>query len=217
MMIDTKEHILQTALSLFAKNGYAATSLSSIAGELGMTKGALYRHYSNKQDIFDSIVERMFQLDAERAKEHQVPEETFDEEPEGYRDVSIESVKTFIGSQFAFWTENEFGRNFRRLLTLEQYRDPHMADLYQKCFARGPMDYMEDVFRQMIEEGTLPGTDPQRLALDFFAPFHLLMSVFDGSPKHAEASQLYAQHVTSFFERICPTSPLQAKPKNSKR
>lgn len=210
-MTDTKECILQVSLSLFAKNGYAATSLSVIAGELGMTKGALYRHYKNKQDIFDSIVERMFQLDIERAKEHQVPEETFDEEPKGYHDVSIESIKTFIDSQFAFWTENEFGCNFRRLLTLEQYRDPQMADLYQKCFARGPMDYMEDVFREMIEQGTLPAGDPRQLALDFFAPFHLLMSVFDGSSEPAEASRLYTQHVTSFFERICRIEPGQAE------
>ena len=41
---------------LFARDGYEAVSVSMIAGELGITKGALYRHYKNKQDIFDSIV-----------------------------------------------------------------------------------------------------------------------------------------------------------------
>nr|WP_279220489.1 TetR family transcriptional regulator [Clostridium sp. AF34-10BH] len=30
-----------------------------MAGELDMTKGALYRHYKGKRDIFDCIVERM--------------------------------------------------------------------------------------------------------------------------------------------------------------
>lgn len=58
-MTDTKERILQTALRLFAEDGYEAVSVSTIAGELGMTKGALYKHYKNKQDIFDSIVARM--------------------------------------------------------------------------------------------------------------------------------------------------------------
>ena len=57
-MTDTKERILQTALRLFAEDGYEAVSVSTIAGELGMTKGALYKHYKNKQDIFDSIVAR---------------------------------------------------------------------------------------------------------------------------------------------------------------
>ena len=41
-MADTKEKILHTALRLFARNGYEAASVSDIAGELGMTKGALY-------------------------------------------------------------------------------------------------------------------------------------------------------------------------------
>lgn len=36
----TKERLLLTALRLFAQYGYAAVSVSAIAGELGMTKGA---------------------------------------------------------------------------------------------------------------------------------------------------------------------------------
>ena len=59
-MTDTKEKILMAALRLFAREGYEAVSVSDIAGELGMTKGALYKHYKNKRDIFDHIVARMF-------------------------------------------------------------------------------------------------------------------------------------------------------------
>ena len=46
-MGDTKEAILTTALQLFASDGYEAVSVSQIAGALGMTKGALYKHYKN--------------------------------------------------------------------------------------------------------------------------------------------------------------------------
>ena len=66
-MGDTKEAILTTALQLFAGNGYEAVSVSEIAGALGMTKGALYKHYKNKRDIFDHILIRMEQRDAEQA------------------------------------------------------------------------------------------------------------------------------------------------------
>lgn len=52
----TKEDILIVALHLFARDGYEAVSVSQIAGELGMTKGALYRHYESKRDIFEHIV-----------------------------------------------------------------------------------------------------------------------------------------------------------------
>ena len=66
----TKEDILIVALHLFARDGYEAVSVSQIAGELGMTKGALYRHYESKRDIFDHIVKRMEQGDGEQAESH---------------------------------------------------------------------------------------------------------------------------------------------------
>ena len=55
------EKILIVALHLFARDGYEAVSVSQIAGALDMTKGALYRHYKSKRDIFDCIVQRMEQ------------------------------------------------------------------------------------------------------------------------------------------------------------
>ena len=57
MVMNTKEKILVTALRLFAVYGYEAVSVSQIAGELGITKGALYKHYKNKRDIFNCIFE----------------------------------------------------------------------------------------------------------------------------------------------------------------
>lgn len=55
-MANTKENILVTALRLFAQDGYEAVSVSKIAGELGMTKGALYRHYKNKACLDDPYI-----------------------------------------------------------------------------------------------------------------------------------------------------------------
>ena len=70
---DTKERILETALTLFAQNGYLGTSMNDIAGQLGITKGALYKHYASKQEILNSIVERMNKMDYERAEEYEMP------------------------------------------------------------------------------------------------------------------------------------------------
>ena len=71
---DTKKRILETALELFAQSGYLGTSMSDIAERLGITKGALYKHYTSKQEILDSIVERMNELDYERAAAYDMPE-----------------------------------------------------------------------------------------------------------------------------------------------
>ena len=66
----TKEKILRTSLKLFAQNGYEAVSVSQIASELGITKGAIYKHYESKRHIFDSILRHMEQRDAQQAAAH---------------------------------------------------------------------------------------------------------------------------------------------------
>ena len=81
-MGNRKEEILIVALHLFARDGYEAVSVSQIAGELDMTKGALYRHYKSKRDIFDCIVQRMEQQDGEQATEYDMPEEEKEKMPE---------------------------------------------------------------------------------------------------------------------------------------
>lgn len=198
-MTDTKEKILMTALHLFAKDGYEAVSVSTIAGELGMTKGALYKHYKNKRDIFDSIVERMYQLDAERSRQYEVPEEEYEVTSKAYENVSVDSIKNFAVAQFTFWTEDDFASSFRKMLALEQYRNAEMAELYSNCITLGPVAYMEDIFREMISKGKLKKADPRQLALEFYAPMYLLINASDTSKDKGKLSELLNTHVQRFF------------------
>lgn len=203
-MADTKENILMTALHLFARDGYEAVSVSTIAGELGMTKGALYKHYKNKRDIFDSIVERMYQIDAQRSQEYQVPEAKYEVSPKSYEHVSMEHIKQFTISQFTFWTEDSFASDFRKMLTLEQYRSAEMAELYSSCITAGPVSYMEDIFREMIKEGVFREADPKELATTFYAPLYLLVNMSDWSNDKTKFIELLGNHVEHFFSHNAP-------------
>ncbi|MDD6465442.1 MAG: TetR/AcrR family transcriptional regulator [Coprococcus sp.] len=89
-MGNRKEEILIAALNLFARDGYEAVSVSQIAGELGMTKGALYRRYKSKKNIFNCIVEWMKQQDSEQASDHDMPEDDKERMPEKYETVSLD-------------------------------------------------------------------------------------------------------------------------------
>lgn len=181
-MADTKERILQTALRLFAADGYEAVSVSTIAGELGMTKGALYKHYKNKQDIFDSIVARMEQQDMEQAETYEVPEGTVQEMEAAYQSTSLEQLLEYSKAQFRYWTEDPFAALFRKMLTLEQYRSEKMGQLYQQYLAAGPMEYVADLFSSM----GFP--EPQKKAASFYAPMFLMYTVYDGAKESEKAS-----------------------------
>lgn len=199
-MADTKENILMTALHLFARDGYEAVSVSTIAGELGMTKGALYKHYKNKRDIFDSIVERMYQIDAQRSKEFEVPEEKKEVDPKAYENTSMDNMKNFTIAQFEFWSEDDFASDFRKMLTLEQYRNSEMAELYSNCIIAGPVAYMEDIFREMIKKGILKEADPKQLAVEFYAPLYLLVNISDRSSDKTRYMELLNNHIDRFIQ-----------------
>ncbi len=66
-----------------------------------MTKGALYRHYKSKRDIFDCIVERMEQGDSEQAAEYDMPEDDKESMPDQYKTVSLEEFVEYSKSMFA--------------------------------------------------------------------------------------------------------------------
>ena len=117
-MGNRKEEILIVALHLFARDGYEAVSVSQIAGELDMTKGALYRHYKSKRDIFDCIVQRMEQQDGEQARRNEVPEESIEKVPEEYQNVSVEDFVGYSKSMFEYWTEMILHHRFVKCLRL---------------------------------------------------------------------------------------------------
>ena len=195
---DTKERILETALELFAQSGYLGTSMSDIAEKLGITKGALYKHYTSKQEILDSIVEQMNKMDYERAKAYEMPEAEPDGFAETYLHAPIEKIRAYGMAQFDHWTKERFSSNFRKMLTLEQYRDPKLAQLYHDYLATGPTEYMAAIFRKLTDSDDTA----IQLALEFYGPMFLLYSVYDGAEeKERIAPQLHA-HIDRFIAKV---------------
>jgi len=180
-MGNRKEEILIVALHLFARDGYEAVSVSQIAGELDMTKGALYRHYKSKRDIFDCIVQRMEQQDSEQARQNEVPEESIEKVPEEYQNVSVEDFVGYSKSMFEYWTEDDFASSFRKMLTLEQFRNEEMQNLYQQYLVSGPAEYVKDLFKNMEIK------NPEEEAVKFYANMFFYYSVYDGATDKTKA------------------------------
>lgn len=53
-----EERILAVAAELFARDGYAATSMERVISECGAGKDTIYRRYGSKRAIFDAVLER---------------------------------------------------------------------------------------------------------------------------------------------------------------
>lgn len=195
---NTKEKILEEALKLFARSGYKGTSMNEIAAQIGVSKAALYKHYSSKQEILDSIVERMNQMDAERVKEYEMPNGNMEDVIAGYKNAAFDKIKEFTKVQFLHWTEEEFPCCFRKMLTLEQYREPEMAKLYQKYLAKEPLQYMETIFSGIVGNSK----EARQLAIEFYGSIFLLYSIYDGTDNKQEVVNMVEQHVEEFSKRF---------------
>ena len=189
---DTKGRILSAALELFSKRGYEAVTVEQIAQAVGIKAPSLYKHFKSKRDIFDSIVCRMEQTDALRAREFGLPEAAADEMAEEYRQASMRQLIDFSKAQFTYWTEDDFSSNFRKLLTLEQYRDPDMQKLYQQYLSAGPLGYVADLFKSWHIDA------PEQKATEFFAPMFLMYSLYDGGIAHETIEQALNAHFGGF-------------------
>ncbi len=195
-MSNRKEEILIVALHLFARDGYEAVSVSQIAGELEMTKGALYRHYKSKRDIFDCIVQRMEQQDGEQARENEVPEESIEKTPEEYQNVSLDDFVEYSKSMFEYWTVDDFASSFRKMLTIEQFRSEEMQNLYQQYLVSGPTEYVKDLFDNMEIK------NPEENAVKFYANMFFYYNMYDGSADKAKVKCQFEHMLDKIVEEM---------------
>jgi len=57
---ERKAHILESALTCFARKGYHQTTMDDIVQEAGLSKGGVYWHFDSKKELFLALFESLF-------------------------------------------------------------------------------------------------------------------------------------------------------------
>jgi TetR/AcrR family transcriptional regulator, transcriptional repressor for nem operon len=57
-MTETREYIIEEAFKLFLSRSYEAVSINDISQAIGLTKGALYHHFKNKEELFKAVIDK---------------------------------------------------------------------------------------------------------------------------------------------------------------
>lgn len=150
---NTREEILDVALSLFSTKGYDATSLSDISAMLGVSKAALFKHFDSKEEILFSVMKMMDEEDRNRARDMNVPEDKKSESEEDYRDINKNDFISYALSQFEYWTENKRASEYRKFLSLERLRREELRVKWEENFVSGPLSYTKDVMEALGIDG----------------------------------------------------------------
>lgn len=196
--VSTKEIILEKSLEMFAVDGFEAVSVSRIAEAVGIKTPSLYAHFKSKQDIFDSILIKVKEIEKARVIDLRLPYGDITGSAESLRSSDIDALVDYCKEMFDNWTVDTFSSNFRRLLSLEQYRNPEMARLYRQYFVTGPIRYMTEIFRRILPQAL----DHELLALEFCGPLFLLYAIFDAEGDHDKVEKMLGLHVRHFTEQL---------------
>ena len=180
---NTKQLILEKALDLFSQKGFQAVSTREIAEAVGVQKGALYNHFKNKQDIFDSLLfvveEHIKQMNSDYAsmtlmgeKSLQSLEQLTTLSKDDLIDLSCKMLECYL-------TDNVIMK-FRRMYMIEQYSNEDARKKYQTIFVDSMIDRVTVMNQHLMDIGVYKKSDPRELAVWYFAPSFLLMNRYDG-------------------------------------
>lgn len=160
---ETEKRIIESALDLFVRNGYHGTSIHDITANIGLTKGALYAHFSSKSELLHKIINEFKTrfIDA------------MIRITDAYEGNSLEKLLRMIRFNSKFLFENYNLCVFLTLLTSELGDDADFEPALKSVYAKY-QKFVSGIVRQGIQQGLFwKEHDPDFVAL-------LIISMHDG-------------------------------------
>ena len=197
--MDTKHKIMDEALTLFSEKGYANVFVADIAEKVGIKAPSLYKHYKNKQAIFDAIIEEMNSRFLQEAGTLQINGADAVADAQIYKQISEERLITLGKNLFLYFLHDDYTRRFRKMLTIEQFHDKELADAYMKQYVDDPLSYQGMLLGVMVTSGVLQTENVEIMTLHFYAPIYMLLTVCDREPeREAQALITLEEHIRQF-------------------
>ena len=197
--MNTKEKIIDEALTLFSEKGYANVFVGDIADRVGIKAPSLYKHYKNKKAIFDAIIEEMNRRFTEQAKAMQINGTDAAADAGIYKNLSEDQLIKLGREFFLYYIHDDYNRKFRKMLTLEQFHDMDLAKMYSKLYVDDPLSYQGMLFGFMVMAGVLQTDNVQVMTLHFYSPIYFMLTICDREPdREPEMLKLLDEHIKQF-------------------
>ncbi|MGM9626864.1 MAG: TetR/AcrR family transcriptional regulator [Faecousia sp.] len=198
---NTKQEILEASLDLFSVQGFEATSISQIAGAVGIRKASLYSHFESKQAILDAIVKDVLEQYGERSIFARANwEKDADNLP-----LTADGAVKMIQGQIRYILHDPAISRARKMLVIEQFQNPELAKLQTKQNYSDVLGYFTGLVKQLIRRGVLADDDPQIMAAQFCLPISVWINLCDREPeRETEVMELVSRHIRQFFRLYQP-------------
>lgn len=198
--MNTKQKILNEALTLFSEKGYTSVYVGDIADAVGIKAPSLYKHYKNKQEIFDSCI-KVF---SERIEDVMSCLRLTDASKVATNCQAV-NTETFIeiaNSLFMFYWQDDVANKFRKMLMIERYHDPELNELFEDLFINGAIRHGETMFSDLMQAKIIKKENPYIIALRFYTPIFYLLQKYD---MHHDMIEEANVELTIMVQEFCNT------------
>lgn len=182
---NTKQRIIEESMRLFSVSGFDTVSIRTIAEAVGVGNSALYKHFKSKKEILNEIVSYSVDYFLKMGQKQMMQIQ------------SVEDLQMGCLAMFEFQTQDEWMVMFRRLLIIEQFKNPEMAAIYRRFFIELPVESQGKYFRQLMEKGIMKDGNENVLSMELYAPFYLYHLSTDSQE---DLRELLKAHVKNFWE-----------------
>ena len=199
MIKSTKEQIIEESLTLFSQRGFDAVSVKEIANAVGIKAPSIYKHFKSKQDIFNAILDESNRRYALQTAALNM--DGLDPQMDAglFETITDEHMVEMGEALFNHFLHDEFTSKMRKLLTIEQFKNQELANLYVMQYMESPLQYQRMIFETLIKKGLMKNGTPEIMAMQFFSPIFLLLVQCDANAdKETEAQEKLKQHITQF-------------------
>lgn len=198
--MNTKERIVDEALTLFSVQGFKGTTVKNIADAVGIKDSSIYKHFKSKQEILDAIVDQMKGRMEELSGTLGIPQD-IDEDSvmTAYKDLSLQELQEISRKAFLFYLKDEFMSRFWRLSQMEQYQNREIYNIYRSIFFEQSIKYQTELFAEMIRQGAFREADPEVVAVNFYALIYFLLSKYQEESDVEEALRMLDKQIEEFY------------------
>ena len=194
---NTKREILEASLELFSVQGFEATSISQIAGAVGIRKASLYSHFESKQAILDALVQAVL----EEYVAHSIFAKADWKQDTHNLPITPNAAVQMIQGQIRFILHDPMISRARKMLVIEQFQNPKLAQLQTKQNYSDVLGYFTGLIKGLIQKGVLAEDDPEIMAAQFCLPISVWINLCDREPdREPEVMELVDKHIRQFFK-----------------
>ena len=192
---NTKQEILEASLELFSVQGFEATSISQIAGAVGIRKASLYSHFECKQAILDALVKDVL----ERHGEHSIFARADGEKDADNMSLTPDEAVGMIQGQIRYILHDPIISRVRKMLVIDQFQNPELAKLQTKQNYSVVLQFFTGLMKQLIRKGSLAEDDPEIMAAQFCLPISVWINLCDREPeREPQVMVLVEKHIRQF-------------------